>query len=81
MPVFHRGWMKYILSDRGDCGGVSVMRGDSGKGDCGWGDCGWLPGHTGGGIPMGGSRQGRTETQAGVARIKDIVITVLSCRE
>ena len=32
--------MKYILSDRGDCGGVSVMRGDSGKGDCGWGDCG-----------------------------------------
>ena len=45
--------MKYILSDRGDCGGVSVMRGDSGKGDCGWGDCGWLPGHTGGGIPVG----------------------------
>ena len=37
------------------------------------------------GIPAGvylwGSRQGRTETQAGVARIKDIVITVLSCRE
>ena len=28
MPVFHRGWMKYILSDRGD----------SGKGDCGKGD-------------------------------------------
>ena len=85
MPVFHRGWMKYILSDRGDCGGVSVMRGDSGKGDCGWGDCGWgdsgwLPGHTGGGIPVG-EPSGRTETQAGVARIKDIVITVLSYRE
>ena len=85
MPVFHRGWMKYILSDRGDCGGVSVMRGDSGKGDCGWGDCGWgdcgwLPGHTGGGIPVG-EPSGRTETQAGVARIKDIIITVLSCRE
>lgn len=30
MPVFHRGWMKYILSDRGDSGGVSVMRGVSG---------------------------------------------------
>lgn len=72
MLVFHRGWMKYILSDRGESGGVSVMRGD----------CGWLPGHTGGGIPVGGgSRQGRTETQAGVARIKDIVITVLSYRE
>ena len=28
-----------------------------------------------------GSRQERTETQAGVARIKDIVITVLSYRE
>ena len=75
MLVFHRGWMKYILSDRGDCRGVSVMRGDSGKGDCGW-----LPGHTGGGIPVG-EPSGRTETQAGVARIKDIVITVLSCRE
>ena len=75
MPVFHRGWMKYILSDRGDCGGVSVMRGD-----CGKGDCGWLPGHTGGGIPVV-EPSGRTETQAGVARIKDIVITVLSCRE
>ena len=44
------------------------------------GDCGWLPGHTGGGIPVG-EPSGRTETQAGVARIKDIVITVLSCRE
>ena len=49
--------MKYILSARGDCRGVSVMRGDSGKGDCGWGDCGWgdsgwLPGHTDAGIPM-----------------------------
>ena len=37
------------------------------------------------GIPawvyLWGSRQGRTETQAGVARIKDTVITVLSCRE
>ena len=42
MLVFHRGCMKYILSDRGDGGGVSVMRGD----------CGWLPGHTGGGIPV-----------------------------
>ena len=64
--------MKYILSDRGDGGDRSDSR---------WGDSGWLPGHTGVGIPMGGSRQGRTETQAGVARIKDIVITVLSCRE
>ena len=72
--------MKYILSDRGESGGVSVMRGDSGKGDCGWGDCGWLPGHTGGGIPVV-EPSGRTETQAGVARIKDIVITVLSYRE
>lgn len=27
--------MKYILSDRGDCGGVTVTRGDSGWGDCG----------------------------------------------
>lgn len=67
--------MKYILSDRGDSGGVSVMRGDSG-----WGDSGWLPGHTGGGIPVG-EPSGRTETQAGVARMKDTVITVLSCRE
>ena len=33
------------------------------------------------GVYLWGSRQGRTETQAGVARIKDIVITVLSCRE
>ena len=24
MLVFHRGWMKYILSDRGDCRGVTV---------------------------------------------------------
>ena len=32
MLVFHRGWMKYILSDRGDSGGVSVMRGVSGEG-------------------------------------------------
>ena len=32
MLVFHRGWMKYILSDRGDCRGVSVMRGDSDEG-------------------------------------------------
>ena len=43
MLVFHRGLMKYILSDRGNCRGVSAMRGDSG----------WLPGHTGGGIPVG----------------------------
>lgn len=28
MLVFHRGWMKYILSDRGDSRGVTVMRGD-----------------------------------------------------
>ena len=83
--------MKYILSDRGDCRGVSVMRGDSGKGDCGWGDCGWgdcgwgdcgwLPGTYRRGYTCGGSRQGRTETQAGVARIKDIILAVLSCRE
>lgn len=53
MLVFHRGWMKYILSDRGESGGVSAMRGVSGKGDSGWGDSGWLPGHTGGGIPVG----------------------------
>ena len=58
MLVFHRGWMKYILSDRGESGGVSAMRGvsgkgDSGWGDSGWGDSGWLPGHTGGGIPVG----------------------------
>ena len=33
------------------------------------------------GVYLWGSRQGRTETQAGVARIKDIVITVLSCRQ
>ena len=33
------------------------------------------------GVYLWGSRQGRTETQAGVARIQDIVITVLSCRE
>ena len=26
MLVFHRGWMKYILSDRGDSGGVTVER-------------------------------------------------------
>ena len=32
MLVFHRGWMKYILSDRGDCRGVSVMRGVSDEG-------------------------------------------------
>ena len=72
--------MKYILSDRGESGGVSAMRGVSGKGDCGWGDCGWLPGHTGGGIPVV-EPSGRTETQAGVARMKDTIITVLSCRE
>ena len=71
MLVFHRGWMKYILSDRGDGGDRSDSR---------WGDSGWLPGHTGGDIPVG-EPSGRTETQAGVARIKDIVITVLSCRE
>lgn len=70
MLVFHRGWMKYILSDRGDCRGVSVMRGD----------CGWLPGHTDAGIPMGEPSGAHGDT-AGVARIKDIVITVLSCRE
>ena len=72
--------MKYILSDRGDSGGMSVMRGDSGKGDCGWGDCGWLPGHTGGGIPVGEPSGAHGDT-AGVARMKDTVITVLSCRE
>lgn len=67
--------MKYILSDRGDCGGVSVMRGDSGGVTVdGFRD---IPA----GVYLWGSRQGRTETQAGVARIKDIVITVLSCRE
>ena len=33
------------------------------------------------GVYLWGSRQGRTETQAGVARMKDTVITVLSCRE
>lgn len=32
MLVFHRGWMKYILSDRGDGGDRS---------DCRWGDSGW----------------------------------------
>lgn len=72
--------MKYILSDRGDSGGVTVTRGDSG-----WGDCGGVTVDGFRDIPAGvylwGSRQGRTETQAGVARIKDIVITVLSCRE
>ena len=65
MPVFHRGWMKYILSDRGDCGGVTVD---------GFRD---IPA----GVYLWGSRQGRTETQAGVARMKDTVITVLSYRE
>lgn len=65
MLVFHRGWMKYILSDRGESGGVTVD---------GFRD---IPA----GVYLWGSRQGRTETQAGVARIKDIVITVLSCRE
>ena len=75
MLVFHRGWMKYILSDRGDCRGVSVMRGDCGGVTVdGFRD---IPA----GVYLWGSRQGRTETQAGVARIKDIVITVLSCRE
>lgn len=44
MLVFHRGWMKYILSDRGDGGDRSDSR---------WGDSGWLPGHTGGDIPVG----------------------------
>ena len=33
------------------------------------------------GVYLWGSRQGRTETHAGVARMKDTVITVLSCRE
>ena len=60
--------------------GVTVMRGDSG-----WGECGGVNVDGFRDIPAGvylwGSRQGRTETQAGVARIKDIVITVLSCRE
>ncbi len=55
--------MKYILSDRGDSGGVSVMRGDSDgvsamRGVSGWGDSGWLPGHTGGDIPVGGAVRG-----------------------
>ena len=50
--------MKYILSDRGDCRGVSVMRGDSGKGDCGWGDCGWLPGTYRRGYTCGGAVRG-----------------------
>ena len=72
--------MKYILSDRGDSGGGSVMRGVSGWGVSGWGDSGWLPGHSGGGIPVV-EPSGRTETQAGVARLKDTIITVLSCRE
>lgn len=67
--------MKYILSDRGDSGGVSVMRGVSGGVSVdGFRD---IPA----GVYLWGSRQGRTETQAGVARIKDIVITVLSDRE
>ena len=30
MLVFHRGLMKYILSDRDESGGVSAMRGVSG---------------------------------------------------
>lgn len=72
--------MKYILSDRGDSRGVSVMRGDSG-----WGVCDGVTVDGFRDIPAGvylwGSRQGRTETQAGVARMKDTVITVLSCRE
>ena len=67
--------MKYILSDRGDCRGVSVMRGD----------CGGVTVDGFRDIPawvyLWGEPSGRTETQAGVARIKDIVITVLSCRE
>ena len=54
--------MKYILSDRGDSGGVSVMRGDSGWGDCGWGDCGGVTVDGFRGIPAGvylwWSRQG-----------------------
>ena len=50
---------------RGDCGGVTVD---------GFRD---IPA----GVYLWGSRQGRTETQAGVARMKDTVITVLSCRE
>ena len=37
------------------------------------------------GIPawvyLWGEPSGRTETQAGVARIKDIILAVLSCRE
>ena len=55
------------------------------RGDSGWGDCGGVTVDGFRDIPAGvylwGSRQGRTETQAGVARIKDTVITVLSCRE
>ena len=62
MPVFHRGCMKYILSDRGESGGVSAMRGVSGKGDSGWGDSGWLPGHTGVGIPVGGAVRAHGDT-------------------
>ena len=55
------------------------------RGDSGWGDCGGVTVDGFRDIPAGvylwGSRQGRTETQAGVARMKDTVITVLSCRE
>ena len=62
MLVFHRGWMKYILSDRGDCRGVSVMRGVSDEGCQWWGDSGWLPGHTGGDIPVGGAVRAHGDT-------------------
>ena len=55
------------------------------RGDSGWGDSGGVTvdGFRGisAGVYLWGSRQGRTETQAGVARMKDTVITVLSCRE
>ena len=70
MLVFHRGWMKYILSDRGDSGGVTVdgVTVDGFRDIPAW-------------VYLWGEPSGRTETQAGVARIKDIVITVLSCRE
>ena len=50
--------MKYILSGGGESGGGSVMGGVSGWGVSGWGDSGWLPGHTGGGIPVGGAVRG-----------------------
>ena len=53
MLVFHRGWMKYILSDRGDGGDRSDSR---------WGDSGWLPGHTGGDIPVGGAVRAHGDT-------------------